>query len=222
MNDHFCCDSKLNSGGEVAKEPLKERARRLRAYRWSSYRGYAGWDAPSGFVDYGPVLALVGGGTRRRQAKGYGTFVEAGLARTDEEFMGVLKGSAWGIGDAEFREKVQRSHRAAMGGSRRREDVAFRRMGVYRDPETVLKAVGKVFGVKVEKMRMRSYGQPARRVAMAALGKHAGLNQRDVAAYLGVGTGSAVCRAVSRLARQRAMDRKLDRLCVGVEELLSV
>ena len=64
---------------------------------------------------------------------------------------------------------------------------------------------------------MKAYGHPARSVAIAALWKHAGLNLREVAEY----TGSTVCRAVARLSRWRATDRKLDQKCIEVEELLT-
>ena len=43
------------------RRPLAERLERLRRYQWSSYPAYAGLVAPDEFVDYGPILAMVGG-----------------------------------------------------------------------------------------------------------------------------------------------------------------
>ena len=47
--------------GAMAKRPVAERREHLRRYAWSSYGGYAGLEARNKLVDYGPVLALVGG-----------------------------------------------------------------------------------------------------------------------------------------------------------------
>jgi hypothetical protein len=42
------------------------------------------------------------------------------------------------------------------------------------------------------------------------LGRHAGLNQRDIGAFLGMGTGSAVCRQLRRLRECQARDPTLE------------
>ncbi len=88
------------------KRSIEERIPRLRAYRWSSYRGYIGEEKAADFVDMAPVRALVGilgkGGPR-----GYRAYVESGLAHTDADFEEVLKHASKGIGDQdlEFRSK---------------------------------------------------------------------------------------------------------------------
>lgn len=206
--------------GREVKKPLKERVRLLRAYPWSSYRGYAGLVEPEDFVAYAPVLAGFERGSRGKTASAYRAFVEAALAKTDEEFLEVLRNSAWGIGDDRFRAKIKRAHGVAVKQSNRREDASFRRIGVRHTPAAVLGVVGKVFGLKPAMLRTRSYGQPARRAAMAAFWKYTALNQRDIATFFGIGTGSAVCRAVGRLARERAEDSALNQKCANIDRLL--
>jgi putative transposase len=56
--------------GKPSPEVLSERLRVLREYRWSSYRGYAGYSAALGWVCLEPLMWLCGGrtGAERRAA----------------------------------------------------------------------------------------------------------------------------------------------------------
>ena len=58
-------------------------------------------------------------------------------------------------------------------------------------------------------LRTRRYDCMARAVAALMLGRHAGMNQRDIGALLGMGTGSAVCRQLQRLRDRMADDPDL-------------
>jgi putative transposase len=140
---------------------LEERVAALRAYRWSSYRGYAGLESTRKFLTDGPVLAMMGG-SEKRQRLSYRRFVEAGLAETDEEFLSVLKGARWGIGDEEFQGRIRDLHTEAAGHARRAEDVSFRTMQPSREPDDVLADVAKAFDMPVEALRRRRYGCVAR------------------------------------------------------------
>ncbi|MFH1968814.1 MAG: hypothetical protein ABIJ53_00690 [Verrucomicrobiota bacterium] len=40
-------------------QPLERRLSELRAYPWSSYRGYVGLAQSSDFVNDGPILAMI-------------------------------------------------------------------------------------------------------------------------------------------------------------------
>ena len=205
--------------GELVRAPVRERIQALRQYRWSSYRGYVGLAKPEVCVDYAPIRSLLPGGKRSLVSE-HRRFVESGVARTDEAFMSVLSESLWGVGDAAFQERVRIAHEQAALAAHRKEDIALRRSGVRKEPAAVVAVVARVFGVSEQTLRGRSYRQPARAVAMSALGMYAGLNQREVAEYLGVGTGSGVCRATARLSHQRADDRLLERKIIAVDSLL--
>lgn len=203
----------------MAGQPLERRLAELRTYRWSSYQGYAGLAKPGDFVDYGPVLAIMGvRETKRRRA--YRRFVEAGMAETDDEFLEVLQGSAWGIGGSEFQERIRDLHVEMANKVKRPEDVSFRHAVRRASPEVVLGVVAKAFGMKAEDLRKRCYDCVARAVAAQMLGRHAGMNQRDIGGLLSMGTGSAVCRQLKRLQDRRARGSDLDVRIAGIESAL--
>ena len=192
----------------LAKVPQETRLAHLRAYGWSSYRGYAGLSKPYGFVDEAPLLALMDGPARKRR-KAYRRFVEAGLAENDTEFRELIKASRWGIGGDAFQERIWDPHTDLAGQVRRKEDVSFRRVEPRIGGEMVLGAVAKVFGIDAGALKKRQYKCVARAVTARMLGRYAGMNQRDIGAFLGMGTGSAVCRQLVRLRQQETQDRGL-------------
>jgi REP element-mobilizing transposase RayT len=206
--------------GAWAKATVAERWQYLRRYPWSSYRGYAGLAKSWGFVDEGPLLAMTGA-PPRRQRREYRRFVEMGLATSDEELQNLLGDRRWGIGDPEFQARMRALHSDMAMGVRRPEDVAFRRVELQVDPAAVLGAVAQVFGRQVAELRKRQYGCVARAVAALLLGRLSGMNQRDVAGYLVVGTGSAVCRMLRRLREQLAEDAVLRQKLARVQALLT-
>jgi hypothetical protein len=62
----------------------RERRKRLRAYRWSNYRGYAGLGKQNDFVNEILVLGELGGRSLKQQKLRYRRFVEEGLLREIE------------------------------------------------------------------------------------------------------------------------------------------
>jgi chromosomal replication initiation ATPase DnaA len=87
--------------------------------------------------------------------------------------------------------------------------VSFRRAAPTVTAAAVLAAVADAFAVKSEALRRRQYDCVARAAAAFLLGRHAGMNQRDIGAFLGMGTGSAVCRQLQRLRERRIHDTVL-------------
>ena len=73
----------------------------------------------------------------------------------------------------------------------------------------VLDAVAREFGVEPAALQRRQYDCVARAVAALMLGRYAGMNQRDSAGLLGMGTGSAVCRQLQRLRERQVHDAAL-------------
>jgi REP element-mobilizing transposase RayT len=65
---------------------LGERLNYLRSYPWSSFREYAGLANACGFLCPAPVLGLMEGLGRGRESVRYKRYVEAGLAKTDDQF----------------------------------------------------------------------------------------------------------------------------------------
>jgi putative transposase len=193
--------------------PVAGRLKELRAYRWSTYRSYAGLEAPWPFVDYGPVQALV-----EQLGVPYGGYVETGLAGGDEEFRALYRQAQLSVGSDEFRDGVKHEHAQAARESRRPEDVAFRRVGSWRSVEETLAAVAAVFGIAQSALKRRSRNSLVRTAAAWALVRHAGLTERSAAAVLSIRTGSAVSqqlskwhRAVLRDPQCQAIESEVDR-----------
>ena len=186
----------------------EERVRSLRDYRWSSYRGYAGLDEPYAFIDEAPILAQTEA-PAKKQRQTYRRYVEAGIAQSDEEFQTLLKTSRWGIGDEVFQTQVRDRHTERTQSARRREDVSFRRVEPIATATAVLAAVAREFGVEPAALQRRQYDCVGRAVAALMLGRYAGMNQRDIAGFLAMGTGSAVCRQLQRLRERQTQDAVL-------------
>ncbi len=205
--------------GEWKDAGTEARRAALRAYRWSSYRGYAGLVNPAEFVTEGPLLRLVGGAGRLRRRR-YCQFVETGLARSGADVEAMAKGEGLGIGDAEFQERLRGLHATLAKRVRRPEDVSLRKVEAVCDPGDVLKAVADAFGLSVEGLRRRQYKCLARAAAAYGLGRYAGMTQRDIGVLLRMGSGSAVCQQLQGLRRARADDCALaDRMAALASRL---
>lgn len=189
--------------------PCATRVNELRQYTWSSYRGYAGLEQSHDFVDEAPVLAMIGS-REKSQRLAYRRFVEGGLADTDEEFAEMLKSARWGIGDEAFQERMHDLHAELTRQARRLEDVSFRHQAPQLTPVSVLHAVGEAYGVDPTSLQRRQYACVARAVCAWMLNRHAGMSQRDIGRFLGMGTGAAVCRHLRTLRESRERDSALD------------
>ena len=205
--------------GGIEKQPIEEQRRYLRGYRWSTYPSYIGTGKAYDFVDYGPMLAEVGGkGSEQRRR--YREYVEAGLGEEDELIKEALRASACGIGDESFRAWVSEIYGKMVEKQKRPEDISLRSVIERQKPEEVLKVLGDVLGVGVEEFKKRRRASRSRALAAYYLACYAGLTQREVGENLQVGTGSAVSKQMKRLVNERGEDRKLAKLMEQIEARL--
>lgn len=181
---------------EAKALPLAVRMKRLRAYRWSTYRGYAGLERAWRWIDYGPLRATIGSG--RGLAAEYRRYVEAGLAEGDEEFRKIYRGARLAVGSEAFRKEMERRHTTLGRERSRREDVSFRRTLDRRNPNRVLDAVCRVFGVSRDELRKRRRKAMHRAAACWCLHTEGGLTQREVANWMALGSGAAVGYQIKR------------------------
>jgi len=188
-----------------ADKPKAEQAEYLRAYRWSSYPAYIGKSPRNEFVDYGPMLSLMGGDKKTRPGK-YRDFVEGGIETADEEFMGELERSPRSIGSAKFRGWVDECYRELLEQRGIQEDVSFRKTGRHLDTELILKVVAKRAGIAREDLLERRRDATWRAVASWMLCKYGGRTQREVAAILGAKTGVAISCQLKKLRRRQSAD----------------
>ena len=181
---------------------LPEKRKALRAYRWSTYRSYAGLEKPWPWIEYEAVRALLM--TKGRNATvAYRRYVESGLAETDEEFQSVYAEARLAVGTESFRQEIECLHTSAGEAKKRREDVSFRRTLDWIPPGTVLRLVAEVFGVTVEELRRPRRNAADRAAACWFLQRESGLTQRGVAEQMGLGSGRAVGYQIRAWERQR-------------------
>jgi REP element-mobilizing transposase RayT len=203
----------------MQRKSLEERLALLRSYPWSSYLAYAGLRSRNEFVDYAPILALVGGRTTDAPQR-YRTLVETGVATEDEEFRAALVRSAHCIGDDDFRESVEDRYRQLLKGRRAPEDVAFRCEQATVSPEVVLQAVAAVAGMDTTALRIRRRDSRWRAVASRMLCQYSGLTQREVATVIGLHTGVAVSCQLRKLTQLLTEDAELKRQVGEIEKTI--
>jgi REP element-mobilizing transposase RayT len=205
--------------GDWPRQPFGERVRALRAYGWSSYGSYLGkksW----GFVQTGPLLAMMHGRGDRRRRVEFRRFVEAGLAESDTEFLRVYKGSRLGIGGTEFLDALADRYEEAVRRGRKVEDVALRRVGRRLDGARIVEVACRHMGVVAGSERVRRRGNWVRAVVARMLVRHGGLTQREAAGVLGIGTGKSVSDQLQRLNAALGADRSLRQRVHGLEQEL--
>ncbi|MCX6998301.1 MAG: transposase, partial [Kiritimatiellaeota bacterium] len=197
-----------------SKGSMEERLAHLRAYRWSSYLGYIGAGERVAWVDYGPMLALVGG---KNKAAAYRQFVETGAAGDDPEFLEAMNASARSIGSADYCAWVDEQHASRMAERRHPQDVAFRQpAGKRRSPVEVLQAVAHLAGTSVNALAARRRGYAWKGIAALLLMKHAGLTGRAAASALGLRGGSGVSYQIAQarkaLYEDASWSKRIERL----------
>ena len=201
------------------QRPLEQRLRGLRSYRWSSYLSYIDQSPRLGFVEYAPILAYLEC-PKNQEAESYRQFVEGALAKTDQEFLRVVRASPRSIGSQRFRRWVDGVYRSLLRQRDKKEDVSFRRPPRNVPPEAILQIVGGELGIAREELVQRTRGSMARPVAAQMLSKFAGLSQRQTAEMLGLGTGAAVSMQLAKLRKILPINRSLQRAVTRIEERL--
>ena len=178
--------------------PPGERVRRLREYPWSSFRQYAGKAERTDWISDGPVLAMMPAKDPLGRRKAYLRYVESGLAKTDDEFVQLMKSQGVAIGSENFVESVKTLQLRKAAATLKREDVSFRQIRNWKTAEDVKTAVRKIVGGRWEQFEEYKNGRVVRGFTAWALRNFAGLTQREVAKQVGVTTGAAVSMMIDR------------------------
>jgi len=205
---------------KMAAVAPKEKVACLREYSWSSYRGYIGAGERNKFVEYGPMLGLMGCAKARRMAE-YRRFVEANVVGDDEEFLSDMARSSRAIGSEKFLEWVDDRYDELLGKRKGKEDASFRRTSRRQSPDAILSAVAKFGGVKKEELSIRRRDSALRAVASLMLCRYGGLTQRHAASILGLKTGVAVSCQLKRLKTLIESAPHLQRLVQRLDHTLS-
>lgn len=189
----------------MAEQPLAEKIACLHAYRWSSYPAYIGHGPRNDFINYGPMLSLLGG-SRQASPGEYRDYVEDGLKSADDGFLGELARSPRSIGNEKFRAWVDARYSELLKGRGVREDVSFRQTGHQLDSAVILATVAKRAGIGQEEILARRRDASWRAVASLMLCQYGGRTQREVAALLGAKTGVAISCQLKKLRQRLAAD----------------
>jgi REP element-mobilizing transposase RayT len=194
---------------------VAEKLKRLRGYRWSSYRGYAGLAGREEWIDHGPLSELAGRYAAERR-DGYRALVESGLAEDDEEMKEVMSISSKAIGGREFCREVEKDYRQAVEEKHSRTDVAMRRIEVGADADELLERVCAEFGVGMDSLSRRRSVADARLVAVRLLKDQTNFTGREVAQRLGLADGSGLANLLKiaeyRLSGSWSLRRSLEKL----------
>jgi putative transposase len=192
-----------------AGNPTVRRAR-LRAYRWSSYRGYAGLARQDEFVIEELVLGELGGRRRDESKLRYRRFVEAGLVREIENPFEAVRWQA-ALGDESFVQRLK--DRLKAHGEKRGEITAVRRAHRWAEPRAVIARVAAHHGLAArELLQERHYGSQAHNVAMWLL-RQRGVTLREIGTLFGGMNYPAVSQRVRRVEKSITGDKRLRRLC---------
>lgn len=173
-----------------------QRRQRLRDYKWSSYRGYAGLGKGYGFAEEELILAEVGGPVKGRRLR-YRRFVEEGLLR---EIDSPWEAVQWQtvLGSESFVRKMQ--DRLKGLAKARPEVTALRRGRALIEPRELVKMVARHYQLPVERLvKGGSYGLEARNVAMWLVWEKCGMSLRQIGEFFGGLEYSAVAQRLRRL-----------------------
>ena len=190
-----------------------ERRKRLRQWRWSSYRGYSGLAKPEPWVEQERVLGEIGGKPNERRLR-YRRFVEEGLLR---EIESPLEAVQWqtALGREYFLQRLK-DHLEKRGQTRHREVPALRQLRRGPDAQTILSGVALAYGCsKKDLLERRVRGNEARAVAMVLVWDCCGLSLREVGELFGGAGYTAVAQMIRRTrekGREGALRFKLAKL----------
>jgi hypothetical protein len=202
-------------GTSPSRELVQERLRRLRAYRWSSFRAYAGYAVAPEWLTTEAILVRSGGAELDRQ-KNYRSYVRRRLAEGGEEATLERLRDGVAIGSARFLAQVKSAlgegPREATGKRARRKLVAFCRIA-----ECLCK-LRKQPWEELASLR----GDPALPLAMWAARRYSGLTLREVGEAVGGKDCAAVSMAIKRLEQRMATERTLADIARQLTSMLSV
>jgi len=206
-------------GKVIGRGDSVERRKRLRQWRWSSYRGYSGLAKAEPWVKQERVLGEIGGRANERRLR-YRRFVEEGLLR---EIESPLEAVQWqtALGREHFLQRL-RDHLESKGQTRHRELPALRQLRRRPEAQTVLDAVARAYGCsKKQILEEGARGNEARAVAMVLVWDCCGLSLRELGELFG-GTGYTAVAQMMRRTRKKdqqgALKYKLAKLMQNCNE----
>jgi len=197
-------------GRVIGRGNPRERRERLRKYRWSSYRGYAGLSRQEEFVTEELVLGELDGRRLGESKRRYRRFVEEGLVREIENPAEAARWQAV-LGSEGFLQRVK--DRMQPRREQRREVKALRRGTTGPDALAVIGHVASHYDLPPERLlRGKEYGLQARSIAMWTVWQICELTLRDIGRIFDGMDYAAVAQRIRRIDRDDKVQRDLRKL----------
>jgi len=195
--------AKTGVSAPPSKEVVTERLKRLREYRWSSYRCYAGYESAPEWLQSAELL---------KRARGRGMPATEGYRRDAQSRLKEGVGGAkietlrdgLAIGCGAFVQKVKELGQQGSG----RETSGRRRLRQRVSMAAVVEAAEKVKGEPWADFRDR-HGDGGAALVMWAARRWTGLTLREIGDVIGRRDYAAVSAAIKRLGIRARRDAKL-------------
>jgi REP element-mobilizing transposase RayT len=170
------------------RETIRKRLENLRAYRWSSYRAYAGYEAAPEWLSQDELLRRAGGKARYRES------VEGYVKQGEEESLTARVRNAVALGSESFVEGLKKRVKG------NREQPARRFFEDRPAWEHVLAAVQQVAGGTWGEYA-GLHGDERRDLALYLARRVCGLTLRELGEKAGIDQYKTVGKAVERFGR---------------------
>jgi len=182
-------------------------------YKWSSYRSFIREGKQLGWVEYRWLLSQFGRDKKGARKK-YKEFVEEGLRKKVEDPFKKVYGQVV-LGGEAFRERI----RELLKGRNLTDGiVAKQKFKEFLNAEDIIRAVARVFRVRVEALNgRRQRGNQARKVAVYLVKRYSGLDNGRVGQLFGGIHYSAVSKVAATLEQELAKDQRLTKLVEAVK-----
>ncbi|NQU11091.1 transposase [bacterium] len=193
------------AGGSGPPDPqqVRQRLERLRRYRWSSFRAYAGLVPRPGWLETRTVLRMLGRPTQGSVGRAYQAFVEREVREAQAASPWEQLAAGVILGSERFVTRMQ----GLLEGDEK-EQPGLRRLRQATDIKQVMTAVEEVQGQRWAQFRDR-YGDPGRDLVLYFGRKRCGLKLGELGELVGGIDDSSVGMAVRRLEERARRDRRL-------------
>jgi REP element-mobilizing transposase RayT len=207
-----------SGAGLVAKpdsQMIAERLRLLREFRWSSYRGYAGYCAPLAWVWREPLAGLCGGVTDQDRRAALREYTEQAIRQGAVERPWDRLVAGLVLGTEDFARRLRRDLRGNP-----REQAQFRALRRPVSWSRIISVLEKARGEAWAKFKDR-HGDWGRDAALFLGRKNGRLSLGQLGALAGPMDYAAVGQAVSRFGKRLQNEAKLRRELQQIELQLS-
>jgi putative transposase len=210
--------ARAGMGQEATAAKVAERLRRLREYRWSSYRAYVGWaDCPQWLTRQRVLEAMGGGRLSERERMGrYRREVEQMVREGSEESPWERLEAGLVLGGKEF---VKRMRGLLQGNVR--EQPAMRQMQARPQIGAVVAEVERQKGERWEQFRDR-HGDWGRDLVLYVGRRDCGLKLRELAEVAGGLDDATIGMAVKRFQRRIEKEPKLSKIVNQIERQMLI